>query len=218
MTSPDDEGDVLAAAVARVATAFGGMTARADEAGCGRCFGEVEVELLRTPDAPLPTDLVRRVAQKDPFHWSDQPAIIRRALPQLVVMLAGGADEPALMARGLAAAGWSRWPREQAGAVSGFLEAWWTRSLRTESPPTRVDEVFESCATASSSVTPWLARWEAERGTIARRHLTESADRWREELAYDDSLSPFWWWWGTEAESQAAWREVRTWLAARTRA
>ncbi|WP_405904508.1 hypothetical protein OG696_40365 [Streptomyces sp. NBC_00656] len=82
------------------------MTAQADETVCGRCFDEVE--LLRTPDVRLPTDLVGRVAQKDPFHWDNQPAIIRRVLPQLVVVLGEGAVESALMARGLAAAGWSR--------------------------------------------------------------------------------------------------------------
>ncbi|MFB7191609.1 hypothetical protein ACFCZT_41425 [Streptomyces sp. NPDC056230] len=70
------------------------MTSEPDEAGCGRCFDEGEFELLRTPDVPLPADLVRRVAQKDPSHWDDQPAIIRRVLPQLVVVLAEGEASP----------------------------------------------------------------------------------------------------------------------------
>ncbi|MBW8798197.1 MAG: hypothetical protein JF597_32810 [Streptomyces sp.] len=73
------------------------MTAQADEAGCGRCFDEGEIELLRSPDVPLPADLVRRVAQKDSFHWDDRPAIIRRILPQLVVVLADGEAESDLM-------------------------------------------------------------------------------------------------------------------------
>ncbi|MFB6716847.1 MULTISPECIES: hypothetical protein [unclassified Streptomyces] len=191
------------------------MTAQADEAGCGRCFDEGEVELLRTPDVPLPADLVRRLAQKDPFHWDDQPAIIRRVLPQLVVVLAEGEAESDLMARGLAAAGWSRWPREQAGAVTGFLDAWWTQTLRTKSPPISACAVFESCVTASSSVAPWLARWEAETGPVARHHLADSLDWWREELTSDDS--PFTWWWGTEAEERAAWHEVKRWLAGQAR-
>jgi hypothetical protein len=187
------------------------MTAQADETGCGRCFDEGEVELLRTPDVLLPADLVRRVAQKDPFHWDDQPAIIRRVLPQLVLVLAEGVAEPDLMARGLAAAGWSGWPGEQAGAVAGFLEAWWTQTLRTKSPSISACVVFESCVTASSSVTPWLARWEGEMSPVARRHLADSVGWWREELMSDDS--PFTWWWGTEAEERAAWHEVKTWLA-----
>lgn len=202
--------------MARVATTFGGMTAQADEASCGRCFDEGEVELLRTPGVPLPTDLVRRVAQKDPFHWDDQPAIIRRVLPHLVVVLAEGEVESDLMARGLAAAGWSRWPREQAGAVAGFLDAWWTQTLRTKSPPISACAVFESCVTASSSVTPWLARWEVEMGPVARRHLADSLGWWREELTSDDS--PFTWWWGTEVEERAAWHEVKRWLAGQARA
>ncbi|WUD70326.1 hypothetical protein OG937_45695 [Streptomyces sp. NBC_00510] len=214
VTSPD--GSVLVAAIARVAKTFDGMTAQADEAGCGRCFDEGEVELLRTSGVPLPADLVRRVAQKDPFHWGDQPAIIRRVLPQLVVLLAEGEAECDSMARGLAAAGWSRWPREQAGAVTGFLDAWWTQTLRTKSPPTSACAVFESCVTASSSVAPWLARWEAETGPAARRHLADSLDWWREELTSDDS--PFWWWWGTAAEERAAWHEVKRWLTGQARA
>ncbi|MBN0047102.1 hypothetical protein JS756_23945 [Streptomyces actuosus] len=213
MTSP--HGDALAAAVARIAKVFGSVTARAGEHGCGRCFDEGEVELLRTPGVPLPTDLVRRIAQTDPAHWDDQPAIIRRILPQLVVVLAEGTAEPDLMARGPAAAGWSRWPGRQAGAVAGFLEAWWTRTLRTESPPTAACVVFESRVTASSSVTPWLARWAAERSPVARRHLADGVRRWREGLASDHS--PFTWWWGTRADEQSAWREVRTWLAGQAR-
>ncbi|MFI5763966.1 hypothetical protein ACIA8F_23875 [Streptomyces sp. NPDC051563] len=192
------------------------MTAQADESGCGRCFDAGEVQLLRTPDVPLPADLVRRVAQKDPFHWVNQPAIIRRVLPQLVTVLAEGVDEPDLMARGLAAAGWSQWPGEEAGAVAGFLEAWWTQTLRSQSPPNAASEVFESCVTASSSVSPWLALWKPETSPVARRHLADSLNRWTEEMTSDHS--PFTWWWGTEAEEQAAWSQVKTWLASQTHA
>ncbi|MEU8951728.1 hypothetical protein [Streptomyces sp. NPDC048489] len=202
--------------MARVVETFGGMTAQADEAGCGRCFDKGEVELLRTPDVPLPAGLVRRVAQKDPSHWDDQPAIIRRVLPQVVVVLAEGEAESDLIARGLAAADWPRWPREQAAAVTGFLDAWWTQTLRTKSPPIPASAVFESCVTASSSVAPWLARWESETGPLAHRHLAESRDWWREELESD--ISPFTWWRGTEAEERAAWHEVKRWLASRARA
>ncbi|MFE2638106.1 hypothetical protein ACFXKF_25525 [Streptomyces scopuliridis] len=216
MTSPDVGVLATAAAVARVAKTFGGMTAQVDESGCGRCFDAGEVELLRTPDVPLPADLVRRVAQKDPFHWDDRPAILRRVLPQLAVVLAEGVTEPDLMARGLAAAGWSRWPGEQVGAVAGFLEAWWMQALRSESPPVSACAVFESCVTASSSVTPWLALWEAEMSPVARCHLADSVGGWREELTSD--YSPFTWWWGTEAEEQAAWFEVKTWLAGQAQA
>ncbi|MER5634312.1 hypothetical protein [Streptomyces nitrosporeus] len=214
MTSPYTF--ALAAATGRVATVFGGMTLRTAEALCGRCFDEDEAALLRTPDAPLPADLVRRAAGKDPFHWSDRPAVIRRILPQLVVILAEGEAECDLMARGLAAADWPRWPREQAGAVAGFLDAWWTRTLRTKTPPIPAGAVFEACVTASSSATPWLARWETERGPAARRHLADGLDRWREELTSGDS--PFTWWWGAEAEERAAWHEVKRWLAGRVRA
>ncbi|MEV6534921.1 hypothetical protein AB0M86_35950 [Streptomyces sp. NPDC051639] len=132
-------------------------------------------------------------------------------MPLLVVLLTEGVAEPDLMARGLAAAGWSRWPGEQAGAVAGFLEAWWPQTLRTESPPIAACVVFESCVTANSSVTPWLARWEAEWSPVTRRHLADSVGWWREEMTSDDS--PFTWWWGSEGEEQSAWHEVKAWLA-----
>ncbi|WP_339134254.1 hypothetical protein WJM95_32480 [Streptomyces sp. f51] len=141
---------------------------------------------------------------------------MRRILPQLVVGLAEGVGESDLMVRGLAAASWSRWPGEQAGAVTGFLEAWWTQTLRTESPTSSACVVFESCVTASSSVTSWLALWDTEMSPVARRHLADSIGLWREELTSD--YSPFTWWWGTEAEERAAWREVKTWLAGRAEA
>ncbi|MFJ6938484.1 hypothetical protein [Streptomyces sp. NPDC101132] len=159
MTLPD--ADALDRAVERVAKAFEGVTARAEEDGCGRCFGAEEVALLRTPGVPLPEDLVRQVARKDPFHWDDRRSVVQRILPQLVVVLAEGDDEPDLMARGLAAAGWQGWPGEQGAAVAGFLDEWWRWTLRTVSPPVPAYAVFESCVTASSSVVPWLRRWAA---------------------------------------------------------
>jgi hypothetical protein len=206
-----DDG-ALAASIARVAATFNGMTARVDETGCGRCFTEAELRLLRSPGTPLPAELVLQAAHKEPFHWDDQPAIIRRVLPQLVVMLAEGTYEPDLIARNLAAAGWSRWPSEQARSVAGFLDAWWTQTLREESPPTPAREVFESCAIASASVTAWLARWdtEMEMGSIASQHLNESLSWWRDDLTSDTSPS---WWWGSKAEEQAAWQELKIWLA-----
>lgn len=205
------DADALETAMAQVAEVFGGMTARPDETVCGRCFSEDEADLLRSPNLSLPADLVGRIAQKHPGHWGDQPAVIRRVLPQLVALLAEGADEPELMARGLAAAGWPRWPDEQARPVAGFLEAWWTRTLRTASPPTSADEVFASCATASSTVTPYLALWERERDPAARRHLEICVRAWQEEL--ESGTPPFWWWWGTASQARAAWREVKVWLA-----
>jgi hypothetical protein len=120
------------------------------------------------------------------------------------VVLTEGEGQSDLMARGLAAAGWSRWPREQAGAVAGFLNAWLTQTLRTKAPPIPACAVFESCVTASSLVTPWLARWEVEPGPVACRHLADSLGWWREELMSDHS--PFTWWWGAETAEKAAWR------------
>lgn len=202
---------VLPTAIARVAQVFAGMTAAPGETGCGRCYTATEVALLRIPDVVLPADLVELVAGETPDHWQDQPAVIRRVLPQLVVLLTRGVAAPEGVGLGLAAAGWTRWPDDQARAVEGFLEAWWSWTLRQDSPPTPVREVFESCAIASSSVTPWLARWEAERTPVARRHLSECVHWWRDDLAV--GISPFTRWWGAPDGERAACAELAAWLA-----
>ncbi|MFI8106759.1 hypothetical protein [Streptomyces sp. NPDC086023] len=213
MRLPD--ADALARAMERVGKAFEGVTARADEDGCGRCFGAEEVALLRTPGVRLPADLVRRVARKDPFHWHDRRSVVQRILAQLVVVLAEGDDEPDLLVRGLAAAGWRGWPGEQGAAVAGFLDEWWAWTLRTGEPPVPACAVFESCVTASSSVAPWLRRWEAAgESVVARRHLADGLRWWSEELESGDS--PFAWWWGSEAEARDAWQEVRAWVRGRS--
>ncbi len=203
----------LQLALARVAEVFAGMTAHPDEVGCGRCYGADEVALLRTADAALSAELVDLVAVEAPDHWDDQPAVIRRVLPQLAVLLAEGSTSPDLAARGLAAARWSQWPEQQVQAVLGFLEAWWRWTLRQDSPPTPAREVFESCATASSSVGPWLSLWETEEAPAADRHLAECAEGWWDDLRVD--ASPFAWWWGSAEEERTACLELGAWLAAR---
>ncbi|WP_380523022.1 hypothetical protein [Streptacidiphilus cavernicola] len=210
---PISDDQSMGLAIARVAEVFAGMTAHPDEVGCGRCYGADEVALLQTADAALPADLVLMVAEEVPDHWSDQPAVIRRVLPQLTVLLAQGTTSPDLVARRLADAGWSQWPDQQVRAVLGFLEAWWVWTLRQDSPPTPAREVFESCVTATSSVTPWLACWDAERGPAADRHLVGCADWWWDDLQID--ASPFTWWWGPVEQERAACLELRTWLASR---
>lgn len=210
---PTSDVPSLQLAIARIADVFVGMTAHPEEGGCGRCYSANEVALLRTADTALPPGLVRMVAEESPDHWDDQPAVIRRVLPQLAVLLAQGTESPDLVARGLAAARWSWWPDRQVQAVHGFLEAWWVWTLRQDSPPTPAREVFESCVTASSSVAPWLACWQAERGPTADRHLSECARWWWDDLRSD--TSPFVWWWGPAEQERAARLELRTWLAAR---
>lgn len=209
---PGSDAQFMQLAIARVAVVFAGMAADPDELGCGRCYGADEVALLRTADVVLPTDLVRMVAEEEPGHWNDQPAVIRRVLPQLAVLLSQGTASPDLIARGLAAARWTQWPDEQAQALLGFLKAWWVWTLRQDSPPTTAREVFESCATATSSVSPWLACWEVERGPMAGRHLSECASWWWDDL--EVGKSPFAWWWGPGEQERAACQELGDWLAA----
>ncbi|MFD4991371.1 hypothetical protein ACFWH7_08920 [Cellulosimicrobium cellulans] len=205
--------DALVAATERVAQVFRDASAATDESGCGRCFSETELLLLRTPGVAVPRELAVRVAGKDPFHWDDQPAMIRRVLPAAVRALADGASEPYLTARGLAAAGWSTWPAPQSSSIREFLDAWWTATLRREAGLVRVAGVFEACVVATGKVHPWLDVLDREARTSdhASRHRDACRDDWQYELTGHFMLSA--WWWGSRDEEQAAVAELERWCA-----
>lgn len=160
----------LRAALDRVAAVFAGMAASPEERGCGYCYSHADLAALRTPAVDLPDGLAQRVATEVPDHWDDHPAVIRRVLPQIVVQMTEGSTWPARIVCQWVAAGWTAWPAPQAEALTNFLEAWLTWTLRQESPPTPAHEVFEACATATSSVTPWIAHWDTS-AAPATTHL-----------------------------------------------
>ncbi|GAA4991446.1 hypothetical protein [Kitasatospora paranensis] len=200
----------LPAAVAAVAVAFRGAAVHSDETGCGRCFGDATLRILRSPGAPLPPDDVARISGKDPTHWEDRPAVMRRILPRLVALLAEGTDDPDRLARGLAAAGWQQWPAPESRAVARFLDAWWAAALAEDTPPTPAADVLAACTIARASATPFLARWATDTSMTARAHLARSAPRWWED--FDLGHSPFDWWWGSDTARDAADAELREFL------
>ncbi len=202
--------DALVAATERVAQVFGDAPGAVDEDGCGRCFTGSELLLLRTPGVAVPRELAVKVAAKEPLHWDDQPAMIRRVLPAMAGALADDESEPYRAARGLAAAGWSAWPAPQSSSIREFLDAWWTATLRREPGPVRAAEVFEACVVASGEVLPWLDVLDREARTSdhAARHRSACRDEWREELSGPHTL--FLWWWGPTDE-QAALAELERW-------
>jgi len=210
--SPD--GTALGLAIANVHDVFAGMAANPDEVGCLACYSPGDMEMLRRSDVPVPDDLVASVALEVPDHWDDHAAVLRRVLPQAVDKLVLNSLDHGLTASRLVAAGWTEWPEEQVAAIRQFLGAWWDWSLRQESPPTKIWDVFECCATATSEVTTWLARWDAAAAidTNARRALAECFDWWWYDL--QAGVSPFHWW--HDARERAASDELNTWLA-RTR-
>lgn len=179
----------LRAAVAHVAEVFAGMAAHPDEKGCSYCWPEEEIALLLDPDAALPDELVGAVAREVGSHWDDHPAVVRRILPRLVVLMASGeANTVGMEAAQLARAGIPSWPREEAGAVRRFLDAWWTATLRHPDPPTPASDVFETCAMVSGTFTPWLDRWARERGPAADAHLGLAVDDWMDNLSSDSGV------------------------------
>jgi hypothetical protein len=201
----------LRAAIARVATVFAGM-ASPEERGCGNCYSPADIAALRTPAVDLPEDLAQAVAVEVPDHWDDHPAVIRRVLPPIVGLMAEGSTWPERIVCQWVAAGWTTWPAPQVQALTSFLEAWLTWTLRQESPPTPAREVFEACATATSSVTAWIAHWGAAADpTVTDPHLAEAAQYW--ELEWGGK--PLRYWSGTEAEEQAAYTELKAWLTTR---
>ncbi|KON72316.1 hypothetical protein M768_15200 [Cellulosimicrobium cellulans F16] len=206
--------DALVAATERVAGLFGDAPAAADETGCGRCFSEAELLLLRTPGVAVPRELAVRAAGKDPSHWDDQPAMIRRVLPTAVRALADGESEPYLIARGLAAAGWSTWPAPQSSSIREFLDAWWTATPRREASLVRVVGVFEACVVATGKVQPWLDVLDREARTSvhASRHRDACRDDWRYELSGGTFMLSAWWQ-GSWDDEQAAVAELERWCA-----
>ncbi|MFB6720027.1 hypothetical protein ACFCV3_07700 [Kribbella sp. NPDC056345] len=195
-------------ALKRVARAFRGMTARADEMNCECHWGSAEeLASLKVPDVELEPDLLRRTWQAP--DWSDHAAILRRIMPQLTAALANGAvsdydlrDLGYSFSRG----NWQQWPAEQAEAVLGFLQAWWAHCLTAATAPAPAHEALALCVEASGSAGPWLASWESIRHPMADQRLAETIAQWDFDLLQDDM---FWW---TMDDQEGKRQELTTWL------
>ncbi|MFH8587732.1 hypothetical protein ACH4GP_25590 [Streptomyces celluloflavus] len=198
--------------VARVAEVFAGLAAPAEEQGCRYCYTEDEIALLRRPDVPLPDGLVGSVMREVPDHWLDQTAVLRRALPQFVALLARGEFNGFEMEGSkLIQAGFWDWPREQTEAVMGFFDVLWRAALRETPPPMDAWELLASCAVVSGSFTPWLRRWAAELGSpVADQRLCEVLERHQDRLLRDEEVCG---WWATERYGPEPTAEVRDWFA-----
>ncbi|MFD9809459.1 hypothetical protein ACFWZZ_20100 [[Kitasatospora] papulosa] len=175
----------LDAALADLATTFGGMTAVPDEDNCECHWGSAEeLAQLKTPDVELAPDLLRRTWQA--VDWRDHGAVLRRILPQFAAALVDGRVEPLFdmgdVGQSFARGGWQRWPAPQAASVREFLHAWWADSLTARDPAVPAYEVFALCAEASGAVAPWLAEWERAVDPTADRRLVEAVDHWEYDL------------------------------------
>ncbi|MET7574422.1 hypothetical protein ABZT04_38985 [Streptomyces sp. NPDC005492] len=200
MTSP-----ALVSALADIDTVFNGF-ASPGESGCERCFGPEETAFLRTPYRRVPDELLNRFVFKDPLHFEDHTAVVRRLLPQTARAMAdGGLDGIGWGHHALSRTDWRAWPAEQARAVEEFVHAWWQDTLRTPRPPYPAQDVFETCATILHTATPLLDRWAT--APVADAHLLRCTQLWLDDLLTD--ASPFSWWHpndgGTELMGLQAW-------------
>ncbi|OIJ92506.1 hypothetical protein [Streptomyces colonosanans] len=201
MTSP-----ALDAALADIDTVFNGF-ASPDETGCGRCHLPHEVAFLRTPHVRVPPDVLRQFVFEVPDHFDDHAASMRRLLPQTARAMADGSlDGVGWGAHGLSRVDWRSWPAEQAAAIEAFLHAWWEDVLTAPEPPYPVDEIFETCAAISGTVTPLLDQWLPR--SVADTHLVHCAGLWLPDLL--DDLSPFCW---LQRAEDTAVEELQSWLA-----
>ncbi|TGB09324.1 hypothetical protein [Streptomyces sp. MZ04] len=203
----------LAAALDRIHDLFGGLTAAPGETGCTHCYAEADIALLHRPDVPLPDDLLRMFVHKEPSHFDDHPAVLRRLLPQFTTWLASGAFEGlGYAACGLGRAGWPDWPDPQAAAVREFIDAWWDDFLRQDSSPYDVTDVFACCADMGGTVTPLLARWADEPvGGPGDQELVWACEAWEQDLLSDDASGVVPWWYWFDRDEPV--REVQLWLA-----
>ncbi|MFE2888202.1 hypothetical protein [Streptomyces sp. NPDC059272] len=197
----------LTAALADIDTVFNGF-ASPGETGCDRCFGPEETAFLRTPYTRVPGELVGRFVFKDPAHFADHAAVLRRLLPQTArAMAEGELDGIGWGAHGLSRADWRSWPADQGAAIEAFLHAWWQDALARPESPYDVENVFETCATIARSVTPSLDGWV--QGPVADAHFARCADHWLYYLVSD--ASPFTWWYDDSEDAGVT--DLRTWLA-----
>jgi hypothetical protein len=197
----------LIAALAEIDAVFDGCTSP-HEAGCTFCHLPCEIALLRTPRTQLPDGLLFSFMHKEPGHFTDHDAVLRRLLPQAARAMVDG-SMPTMYGHGLTRTKWRAWPREQAAAIDAFLDAWWCHTLTDPAPPTAVHDIFDACVTIAGTVGPFLSSWEAT-GEVADRHLVACASFWFEELAED--ASPFHLWTDPGQEAIAA-DELRRWIA-----
>lgn len=168
-----------------LALTFRGMTAVPDEDNCECHWGSAEdLAQLKTPDAELDPDLLRRTWQA--IDWRDHGAVLRRILPQFAAALVAGAVEPLFdmgdVGQSFGRGRWQRWSGDQAAAVEEFLHAWWADSLVAPDAAVPAYEVFALCAEASSTVTPWLDVWAVTVHPTADRRLVEAVREWEYDL------------------------------------
>lgn len=186
MSSSAPPSPPLAAALRRVETVFGGMTASPD--GCLQCYGEGELALLAVPRAPLGDDLVRTLFHEVPDHFPDHPAVLRRLLPEFLAFVAGGRfSGMGYLPTGLGRTAWREWPSEQAEAIEDFLDVWWRETLADPEPPYGVGAVWELCLDVHGSTGPLLDVWAAApRGGTEDAHLGDWVAYRIDELLQDD--------------------------------
>lgn len=206
-------------ALAHLAVAFRGMTARADEAQCECHWGSPEeLALLKFPGTDLDADLLHRTWSAP--DWSDHGAVLRRVLPQFARELTAGLGA---YAWDIGRAGtsfhrgeWQQWPAPQSAAVREFLHAWWAHTLLTPDPAVPVHELLPLCAETSGAIGPWLAVWGDLRHPVADQHLADTVDAWeRDLLCYALPWTTWAFMSESDEETEAVRAELTDWLASR---
>ncbi|WP_199547017.1 hypothetical protein [Streptomyces sp. N35] len=179
----------LEAAVDRVRVVFAGASSPG-EVGCSLCHPPEWTALLRAPDVPMPVEAVDLYAGEASDHFDDFEASLRRLLPELTRQLASGVSGTPGGYGGVQIVGyvdWGKRPDHEREAVLGFFEAWWLDTLRSPRPLYSVDDVFQTCVTATRTLTPYLEAWSAqEPGGTADAHLREFVDHHHLDLVNED--------------------------------
>ncbi|MBC9715398.1 hypothetical protein H9Y04_22880 [Streptomyces sp. TRM66268-LWL] len=161
----------------------------------------------------MSVEAVDALAREGFDHFDDFAASVRRLLPDLTRQLAAGVSGAAGGFGGVQVVGhtdWSLAPDDERAAVLGFFEAWWLDTLRSPQPLYSVDDVFQTCATATRTVTPYLAAWVAEApGGTADVHLCAFLDLQHLDLINEDERMIGWW---TDYSRPEPMAEIVTWV------
>lgn len=175
--------------------------------GCGRCFTDEELALLRGDPTLVPDALAGHFARKEPWHWGEAQygLLWRRLAPRIVPQLLEQHTEPGMLLRGLFAphTAFGAWPAAERAALMAAFTAALTLALTDGREPESIMDLLDGLTQASGDVLVWLAHIDAMAGPLADAGVVRLVYGWALDLLWGDVVS--WWSHGDHTPTVTAW-------------